>query len=244
VQDGNHQSGTSRKLSPLYSNAPLLLDESSEQQDYEQVTLSHHLPLQHLLTHLPSTRHPLAFHILSLFGAESQEDTHYDDEIFVDYLGLAVWMNRFNGHGGLTGTTTSAQGGTNALAQQDSSSGLHSSEGSPVFSPSPLLKASSIAQMQQNTMRNSSMGSGESSLQKNSPQEQRYRFLFRLYDQNNDGFLDHNDLARLFRAILSSEMNEMQIELMAQKTVRENDRDRDGKLKYGEFRAVLEGYLG
>lgn len=71
------------------------------------------------------------------------------------------------------------------------------------------------------------------------PLEEKYKFVFRLYDKNGDGFIDENEMITIFQYLVGEEMTESQIKNVAHETIIEYDKDKDGKLKYEEFRSVF-----
>merc|ERR1711981_451931 len=63
----------------------------------------------------------------------------------------------------------------------------------------------------------------------------KLRFLFKMYDQDDDGYVTTSELLRLLRLMVGTNISHQQLELIAQRTIAETDKDLDGKLNFEEF---------
>ena len=70
--------------------------------------------------------------------------------------------------------------------------------------------------------------------------EEKYRFTFKLYDVNNDGYISNGDLFRVLKAMVGNNLTDVQLQQLVDRTIMQGDLDRDGKLSYDEFVAMVE----
>jgi len=70
--------------------------------------------------------------------------------------------------------------------------------------------------------------------------DRKLRFLFRLYDSNNDGVISKEELLSLLRLMVGTNISSQQLDLIAQRTIAETDQDNDGSLTFSEFKNGLE----
>lgn len=63
--------------------------------------------------------------------------------------------------------------------------------------------------------------------------------MFRIYDVNNDKYVDHGDLYIIMKKLVGDDLEDSQIHEIVAKTIAEHDADRDGKLNYEEFLKVI-----
>lgn len=65
-------------------------------------------------------------------------------------------------------------------------------------------------------------------------------FAFRIYDVNNDGFIDLNELISAIKMMVGDNFTNEQINQIAEKTIKEADIiDNDGKISFAEFQKIL-----
>jgi serine/threonine-protein phosphatase 2B regulatory subunit len=69
---------------------------------------------------------------------------------------------------------------------------------------------------------------------------QKLKFLFRLYDVNDDDFITSEDLFEVLRLMVGPYLDDEQIRFIADKTIRQADKlDQDGKISFEEFSRAL-----
>lgn len=66
----------------------------------------------------------------------------------------------------------------------------------------------------------------------------RTAVTFRVYDVDGDGYISNADLFRVLKAMVGSNLNDVQIQQLVDRTILQGDKDKDGKLNYEEFLAV------
>jgi serine/threonine-protein phosphatase 2B regulatory subunit len=66
-----------------------------------------------------------------------------------------------------------------------------------------------------------------------------------VYDVDNDGFISNADLYHVLKAMVGSNLNDVQLQQLVDRTIIQGDKDKDGKLNYevsGRCRSVaLDG---
>jgi len=73
-----------------------------------------------------------------------------------------------------------------------------------------------------------------------SSKDKKLRFLFKLYDSNNDDQISKEELLSLLRLMVGTNISSQQLDLIAQRTIAETDEDNDGRLNFREFKKGLE----
>ncbi len=71
-------------------------------------------------------------------------------------------------------------------------------------------------------------------------EEEKFRFTFKLYDVDSDGFISNADLFQILKAMVGSNLNEVQLQQLVDRTMRQGDKDLDGKLSYEEFLGMVK----
>ena len=60
--------------------------------------------------------------------------------------------------------------------------------------------------------------------------------LFRIYDVNNDGFIDSTDLFEVLKTMVGAHVNAEDLATIVKRTIEEADQlDHDGKISFAEF---------
>ena len=95
-------------------------------------------------------------------------------------------------------------------------------------------KSKRLSHEQKSDAENSGGSDGTSS------KDKKLRFLFKLYDSNNDDQISKEELLSLLRLMVGTNISSQQLDLIAQRTIAETDEDNDGKLNFKEFRKGLE----
>lgn len=62
--------------------------------------------------------------------------------------------------------------------------------------------------------------------------------LFKIYDSDEDGFVNFNDLHSIMKLIIGKDLTGEQVTEIVNRTIDDADKDRDGKLSFKEFEAV------
>lgn len=65
--------------------------------------------------------------------------------------------------------------------------------------------------------------------------ERRMRFAFDIYDEDGDGFISNGELFRTLRGMLGTQMKEVQLQQVVDRTIRDLDKDGDGKISFDEW---------
>ena len=69
------------------------------------------------------------------------------------------------------------------------------------------------------------------------------RFVFSVYDMDKDGFISREELYTVLKMMVGSNLKEVQLQQVVNRTFRDVDKDMDGKISYEEFAAII-GNLG
>jgi serine/threonine-protein phosphatase 2B regulatory subunit len=70
--------------------------------------------------------------------------------------------------------------------------------------------------------------------------EQKMKFVFRLYDVNEDGYITADDLTEVLRLMVGQHLTDEQIREIVETTIHQADTiDYDGKLSFEEFSRVI-----
>jgi len=64
---------------------------------------------------------------------------------------------------------------------------------------------------------------------------QKYKFTFKMYDCDHDGFISNKDLFQVLKAMVGGNLNDVQLQQLVDRTIIKGDKDKDGKLNYDEF---------
>jgi len=70
--------------------------------------------------------------------------------------------------------------------------------------------------------------------------EQKFKFTFKVYDVDNDGFISNCDLFYVLKAMVGNNLNDVQLQQLVDRTILQGDRDKDGKLSYEEFHDMVK----
>ena len=69
--------------------------------------------------------------------------------------------------------------------------------------------------------------------------EEKFKYFFRIYDMDGDGFVGDSELYVIFRMLVGASYNEFQIQSIADQIIQQYDKDKDNKLNFKEFSMVL-----
>ena len=76
---------------------------------------------------------------------------------------------------------------------------------------------------------------GLNSLSAGASQEEKLRFAFQIYDINNDGFISNGELFTVLKMMVGSNLNDVQLQQLVDRTIIKADEDFDGKISFEEF---------
>jgi len=70
--------------------------------------------------------------------------------------------------------------------------------------------------------------------------ETKAKFLFEIYDINGDGFISNGDLFKSLKIMVGNNLEDKQLQQLVDRTISQGDHDKDGKLNYTEFLAMVQ----
>jgi serine/threonine-protein phosphatase 2B regulatory subunit len=70
--------------------------------------------------------------------------------------------------------------------------------------------------------------------------DDKLRFLFKVYDIDNDGYISNGELFIVLRLMVADSLNDVQLQQLVDRTIMEGDSDGDGKLSFAEFKKIIE----
>jgi len=73
-----------------------------------------------------------------------------------------------------------------------------------------------------------------------SAKEEKFKFTFKVYDEDNDGFISNADLFHVLKAMVGSNLNDVQLQQLVDRTILKGDKDKDGKLSYAEYLEMVK----
>ena len=82
--------------------------------------------------------------------------------------------------------------------------------------------------------------SGLSAFSSKGNKEEKLRFAFKVYDIDRDGYISNGELFIVLKMMVGSNLKDMQLQQIVDKTIMEADKDRDGKISFEEFANMVE----
>jgi serine/threonine-protein phosphatase 2B regulatory subunit len=76
---------------------------------------------------------------------------------------------------------------------------------------------------------------GISKLTEAGSEEDKMRFLFSIYDIENDGFISNGELFKVLKMMVGNNLTDVQLQQLVDRTIIRADEDFDGKISYEEF---------
>ena len=76
---------------------------------------------------------------------------------------------------------------------------------------------------------------GISKLSEAGSEEDKMRFLFSIYDIENDGFISNGELFKVLKMMVGNNLTDVQLQQLVDRTIIRADEDFDGKISYEEF---------
>lgn len=74
----------------------------------------------------------------------------------------------------------------------------------------------------------------------NTSHDEKLRFLFRIYDIDNDGYISNGELYLVLRLMVADSLSETQLQQLVDRTIVEADQDGDGRLSFAEFKNIVQ----
>lgn len=66
------------------------------------------------------------------------------------------------------------------------------------------------------------------------------KFTFRLYDVDGDGYISNADLYQILKSMVGNNLNDTQLQQLVDRTIRQGDKDMDGRLSYEEYLDMIK----
>ncbi|KAL1964209.1 hypothetical protein VTN77DRAFT_7167 [Rasamsonia byssochlamydoides] len=82
--------------------------------------------------------------------------------------------------------------------------------------------------------------SGLSAFSSKGNKEEKLRFAFKVYDIDRDGYISNGELFIVLKMMVGSNLKDVQLQQIVDKTIMEADKDRDGKISFEEFKQMVE----
>ncbi|EER40382.1 calcineurin regulatory subunit CalB [Histoplasma capsulatum var. duboisii H88] len=82
--------------------------------------------------------------------------------------------------------------------------------------------------------------SGLSAFSSKGNKEEKLRFAFKVYDIDRDGYISNGELFIVLKMMVGSNLKDMQLQQIVDKTIMEADKDSDGKISFEEFTRMVE----
>lgn len=80
---------------------------------------------------------------------------------------------------------------------------------------------------------------GLSRLTEGGSEQDKLKFLFSIYDIDNDGFISNGELFRVLKMMVGNNLNDIQLQQLVDRTIIKADEDYDGKISFNEFCKVI-----
>lgn len=82
--------------------------------------------------------------------------------------------------------------------------------------------------------------SGLSAFSSKGNKEEKLKFAFKVYDIDRDGLISNGELFLVLKMMVGSNLKDVQLQQIVDKTIMEADRDGDGKIDFDEFKGMVE----
>eukprot|EP01105_Mastigella_eilhardi_P002904 TRINITY_DN13757_c1_g1_i1.p1 TRINITY_DN13757_c1_g1~~TRINITY_DN13757_c1_g1_i1.p1 ORF type:complete len:184 (-),score=86.12 TRINITY_DN13757_c1_g1_i1:133-630(-) len=70
-------------------------------------------------------------------------------------------------------------------------------------------------------------------------QQQKLQFAFQIYDMDGDGYISNGELFQVLKMMVGSNLNDVQLQQIVDKTIIAADEDKDGKISFEEFVKII-----
>jgi serine/threonine-protein phosphatase 2B regulatory subunit len=82
---------------------------------------------------------------------------------------------------------------------------------------------------------------GISKLSEAGSENDKMRFLFSIYDIENDGYISNGELFKVLKMMVDNNLTDVQLQQLVDRTIIRADEDFDGKISYEEFCKMIRG---
>ena len=82
--------------------------------------------------------------------------------------------------------------------------------------------------------------SGLSAFSSKGNKQEKLHFAFKVYDIDRDGYISNGELFIVLKMMVGSNLKDMQLQQIVDKTIMEADLDGDGKISFEEFTRMVE----
>ena len=66
-----------------------------------------------------------------------------------------------------------------------------------------------------------------------------FSVAFQVYDIDGDGFISNGELFQVLKMMVGDNLNDVQLQQIVDKTILEGDEDKDGRISFEEFKAMI-----
>lgn len=70
--------------------------------------------------------------------------------------------------------------------------------------------------------------------------EKKLRFAFDIYDLDRDGYISNGELCIVLKMMTGDKMSDEQLQQVVDKSIRDADKDHDGRISFDEFKVAVE----
>lgn len=81
--------------------------------------------------------------------------------------------------------------------------------------------------------------SGLSAFSARGNKDEKLHFAFKVYDIDRDGYISNGELYIVLKMMVGSNLKDMQLQQIVDKTIMEADKDGDGKISFQEFKDMV-----
>lgn len=82
--------------------------------------------------------------------------------------------------------------------------------------------------------------SGLSAFSSKGNKDEKLHFAFKVYDIDRDGYISNGELFIVLKMMVGSNLKDVQLQQIVDKTIMEADKDQDGKISFEEFKQMVE----
>lgn len=82
--------------------------------------------------------------------------------------------------------------------------------------------------------------SGLSAFSSKGNKDEKLHFAFKVYDIDRDGYISNGELFVVLKMMVGSNLKDVQLQQIVDKTIMEADKDQDGKISFEEFKNMVE----